>query len=139
MTTSDVHTTPTFTLDWKAAVWAGLVAGAVFLMVEMAMVALTGGSPWDPPRMMAAIVLGKGVLPPPATFDMMIMMAAMAVHFMLSVLLGFVAAFGFARWRPGLGVGALAGGVFGLALYVVNFFGMVLAWTYLKLARPRLV
>lgn len=162
MTTSDVRASPAFTLDWRAATWAGLVAGAVFLTVEMALVAMSGDSPWGPPRMMAAIVLGKSVLPPPATFDMIVMLVAMAVHFILSVLLGFVLALGFAatRRRLSLGAATLIGGVFGLAVYLVNFyaltalfpwfamarnlisiaghilFGAVLGWTYAKLARP---
>lgn len=38
----------------------------------------------------AAIVMGKEVLPPPATFDMSIMMVAMMVHFVLSVIAAFV-------------------------------------------------
>lgn len=37
--------------DWKAAIWAGIIAGAVFMMLEMIMVPLSlGGSPWGPPR-----------------------------------------------------------------------------------------
>lgn len=36
--------------DWKAAVWAGLVAGLVFMMVEMLLVWLVQGmSPWGHP------------------------------------------------------------------------------------------
>lgn len=45
-------------LNAKAAVWAGLIAGLIFMMMEMILVWLTGGSPWGPPRMMAAIVMG---------------------------------------------------------------------------------
>lgn len=72
----------------KAGALAGLIAGAVFMMMEMGLVAMAGDSPWGPPRMIAAIVMGEGVLPPPATFDLMILMAAMAVHFMLSIVIG---------------------------------------------------
>ena len=54
----------------KAALWAAIIAGIVFMMLEMIMVPVfMGGSPWGPPRMIAAIGMGKGVLPPPATFD----------------------------------------------------------------------
>jgi hypothetical protein len=41
------------------------------MMLQMGLVALAGDSPWGPPRMIAAIVMGEGVLPPPATFDLM--------------------------------------------------------------------
>lgn len=30
--------------DWKAAIWAGIIAGAVFMMLEMIMVSLWAGS-----------------------------------------------------------------------------------------------
>ena len=73
-------------VDWKAATWSGIIAGFVFLVLEMVMVPLFGGgSLWGPPRMMAAIVLGKGVLPPPATFDFGIVMVAMGLHLVLSI------------------------------------------------------
>jgi hypothetical protein len=72
--------------DWKAAAWAGVIAGVVFMMAEMIMVmAFEGQSPWAPPRMIAAMVLGQGVLPPPAVFDIKILMAAMMIHFPLAV------------------------------------------------------
>lgn len=71
---TDMRTAPSCGVDRKTGIGAGVVAGAVFMMVEAGMLAMTGQSPWGPPRMMAAIVLSKGVVPPPATFDMMIMM-----------------------------------------------------------------
>ena len=70
--------------NWAAAIWAGVIAGAVFMMLEMIMVPLfLGMSGWGPPRMIAAIVVAQGVLPPPATFDSGILMVAMMVHFVL--------------------------------------------------------
>lgn len=45
--------------DWKVAIWSGLTAGLVFLMLEMLLVRVFQGmSPWAPLRMMAAMVLG---------------------------------------------------------------------------------
>ncbi|MCA1749143.1 MAG: hypothetical protein LC634_06290 [Sphingomonadales bacterium] len=149
-------------IEWRAAIWAGLIAGLVFLVLEMTLVAtIGGGSPWGPPRMMAAMVMGKGVLPPPATFDMTIVMVAMAVHFFLSVALA--AIFGllvgmFSRTLPimlGLGL------VFGLGVYAIDFylftglfpwfamarnaitllshavFGIVIGWVYHQLGSDR--
>lgn len=159
MTHSEIRSRPALSIYWKAAIWAGLIAGAVFMMLEMALIALIGESPWAPPRMMAAIVLGEGVLPPPATFDPMIFMTAMAVHMALSLVLAFVLAVGLGLVRRGLGVALLIGAAYGLAVYVVNFygftqlfpwfamarnlitigshavFGVVAAWIYVKLAR----
>lgn len=37
-------------LDWKAAIWAGVIAGVVFMMLEMVLVGTIGGqSPWGRP------------------------------------------------------------------------------------------
>jgi hypothetical protein len=55
--------------DWSAAVWAAVIAGVVFMMAEMLMVMFfMGQSPWGPPRMIAAMMMGTNVLPPPADF-----------------------------------------------------------------------
>lgn len=121
-------------VDWSAAVWAGVVSGAVFMMLEMAMVPMfMGGSPWGPPRMIAAMVMGDGVLPPPATFDLTILMVAMVVHFVLSVAFALVLALLVARLiaGPALAVGA----AFGLALYLVNFYGMTAIFPWFAMAR----
>lgn len=70
--------------------------------------------------MIAAMILGKGVLPPPATFDTGIVMAAMVVHFMLVIVYGLIAGWIVHRLN---GVSALLiGAVFGLALYFINFY-----------------
>jgi len=143
--------------DFKAGALAGVVAGLVFMMMEMGLVAATTGSPWGPPRMIAAIVMGKGVLPPPATFDLTVLMAAMAVHFFLAILLGLVWAV-LAGRLSGM-VALLVGAGFGLVVYGIGFyamtpvfpwfamargcigivshiaFGVVLAWAYLRFRR----
>jgi hypothetical protein len=42
----------------KAAILAGLIAGVVFMMLEMILVPVfMNGSPWAPPRMIAAIIM----------------------------------------------------------------------------------
>lgn len=124
----------TYTPDWPAAIYSGLIAGAIFMMLEMAMVPLfLGGSAWGPPRMIAAIVLGREVLPPPATFDFGVLMAAMAVHFALSVL--YAVAFDWVTERLGLGVTVLLGALFGLALYFINFYGFTAVFPWFAGAR----
>lgn len=117
----------------KAGALAGLIAGAVFMMMEMGLVAMAGDSPWGPPRMIAAIVMGEGVLPPPATFDLMILMAAMAVHVMLSIVIGVM--FAFVARRFGLVMAVVAGAVVGLGLYVVNFYGFTAIFPWFAMAR----
>lgn len=110
--------------------------------------------------MMAAIVMGETVLPPPASFDLTIFMVPMIVHFALSVVLAFPLAWAIYRWHLSLGATLALGAAFGLLIYLVNFypvtaalfpwfamarnwitirshivFGNVLAWAYLGLAR----
>ena len=153
-------TAPRDRIDPKAATWSGLIAGVVFMMMEMILVAVTGGSPWGPPRMMAAMVMGETVLPPPASFDLVVFMVAMIVHFVLSVILAFPLAWAISRWQLSFGTALALGAAFGLLIYLVNFypvtailfpwfamarnwitisshivFGLVLAWAYLALAR----
>jgi len=149
---------------WKAGAWAGVIAGLVFLMLEMVLVWMAQGqSPFGPPHMMAAMVLGKEVLPPPDTwapFDPKIMMMAMMIHFPVSIAYGLLGAWLVHRfdWAAGLMIGA----ALGLAIYIVNFymiapvafpwfemgrnwvgafshlmFGAVLAGAYIALRRPR--
>jgi len=151
--------------DWKAGAWAGVIAGLAFLMLEMVLVWMARGqSPWGPPHMMAAMVLGKEVLPPPGTwapFDLKIMMTAMMIHFPVSIVYGLIGAWLVHRfdWTGALMIGA----ALGLAIYIVNFymvapvafpwfvmgrnwigafshimFGAILGGVYIALRRPRL-
>ncbi len=123
-------------LNWKAAAWAGVIAGLVFLMLEMALVAaLQGQSPWGPPRMMAAIIMGKDVLPPPATFDFGIMMVTMMLHMTLSILLGFAFGWLHSLLRMNLVITLIAGTVFGLVIYFVNFYLFTALFPWFAMAR----
>lgn len=145
---------------WSAAIGAGLLAGVVFLILEMVMVPVfLHGSPWGPPRMIGAIALGKSVLPPPATFTLGVFLTAVVVHFLLSVIYAII--LGAIVHRMGMGMAILVGGGFGLLLYIANFyvltalfpwfanarnwvtifahllFGLIAAWAYKGLARSR--
>lgn len=121
-------------VDWSAAVWAGIIAGAIFMVLEMLMVPIfLGGSPWGPPRMIGAIAMGRDVLPPPATFDIGVLMAAMVVHFILSIL--FVLVLAWIVYRLGFGAALAVGAVFGLVLYLVNFYGFTALFPWFAMAR----
>lgn len=105
---------------WWAGAFAGIIAGLVFMMMEMALIWLVKGeSPWGPPRMMAAMIMGQGVLPPPATFDIGIMMMAMMVHMVMSIIYGLTGAWIVHRFD--LRIALLIGAVYGFAIYVINF------------------
>lgn len=148
-------------VNWKAAIIAGLVAGLVFMVLESVLVATIGGqSPWGPPRMVAAMAMGKDVLPPPATFDMGIIMVAMMIHFPLSIVYAVVPGWAISHWRLNLMTSLIVGTIFGLSIYFVDFylmtgifpwfamarggisifvhvvFGLLLGWTYYAMANP---
>ena len=132
MVTSNV--TARQSIDWSSAIWSGIIAGAVFMMLEMVMVPMfMGGSPWGPPRMIAAIGMGKAVLPPPDTFALVPMMVAMAIHFMLAIVLAVVLALFVNRME--IGMAALAGAVFGLVVYLINFYGLTAFFPWFEMAR----
>jgi hypothetical protein len=124
--------------NWRAALWAGLIAGVVFLVLEMVMVPIfLGGSPWDPPRMMAAIVLGERVLPMPGEtpppLNASVVLAALGVHFVLSTIYALILSALVARVPSGA---AIAVGVaFGLTLYIVNFYGFTALFPWFAMAR----
>lgn len=130
----DTTTVTTAAINWKAAIIAGIIAGAIFMALEMILVPLIGGgSPWGPPRMIGAIALGKDVLPPPADFALMPVMAAMIVHFILSIVFAVILALVVSRL--GLGIAILIGAVFGLVLYFVNFYGFTAIFPWFAMAR----
>ncbi len=108
-------------VDWSAAVWAGLIAGAVFLLLNLFLIPqFVGANAHVIIRLMASIVMGESILAPPATFHAGATVAAVAVHFTLSVLYSLVIAYIIHRW--GLVVGFLGGAALGLALYAINFY-----------------
>ncbi len=126
-------------IDWKAAIWAGVIAGIVFIMLEMALVTFVQGmSPWGPHRMMAAVVMGEGVLPPPETFDLMIVMVAMMVHLVMSILLGVILGFVISRLALNLAASIAAGTLFGVVVYYVNFYGATAMFPWFAMARGQI-
>ncbi len=125
--------------DWKATILAGLIAGLVFIVMEMVLVPLVGGgSPLGPPKMIAGILLGPDVLPMPdvpPTFDLSIFLIGMIVHFVLAVVLAIIFVLIINRMNLRLGAAIGAGAVFGLAVYVVNFYGFTAIWPWFEMAR----
>lgn len=158
MSDVDVADAPSARPVWSAALAAGAIASIVFLVLEMLLLPLAAGmSPWVATRMIAAILLGQGVLPPPATFDPLVFFVALLLHLALSLLYALV----FVRllWRLRTSSLLLAGIAFGIVLYLVNFhvftllfpwftelrglpslvvhavFGLVVAWVYSAFSR----
>lgn len=124
-------------VDPKAAVISGVLAGLVFVALMMTLLPLAvGGTPWGPPRMIAAIVMGREVLPPPgmaATFSLGVFLVAVIVHLVLSVIYAFIGGLAFHRLRMGEAVAV--GGLLGLALYAINFHGFTALFEWFLEAR----
>ncbi len=149
-------------VDIKAALLAGLLAGVVDLALLAASAWTQGQNVWVNMRHTAAILMGTGVLPPPATFDLLLFIVSTIVHFGLSMIYGVIVAFFVrkANWTIGLIIGVAVG----FGIYVVNYyvfapllfpwliesrsgmvptlihpvFGMIAAAAYLKLRRATL-
>jgi hypothetical protein len=85
--------------------------------------------------MMAAIVMGDGVLPPPATFDFGIVMVAMMIHMMLSIILATVLGLVIARRTLSMMASMVAGAIFGVVVYYVNFYGATAMFPWFAMAR----
>ena len=112
-------------VDWSAAVWAGVIAGAVFLVLNLVLTPLAfGGNAWVVIRLLASVVMGEGVLAPPATFDPVITLVALLIHFALSIVFALLLAIIIHRW--GFITGVILGALFGLALYGINFYTLTL-------------
>ena len=73
------------------------------------------------------------MLPPPATFGVLIVLIATLIHFALSIAYGFALAYLLAR--SGRGASTLTGALFGLALYAVNLYGFTTLFPWFAQAR----
>ncbi|WP_349742524.1 hypothetical protein [Roseateles cavernae] len=115
--------------DWPAAVVAGLVAGAVAMVMDLLWTTLMqGGNPWHTSHQVAAMLLGSELLQGPTqAFSLGVVATAMAIHYALGIVFGCIVAFivtGF-HYEGSLPMLEIVGGLFGIALYFINFYGMV--------------
>ena len=116
-------------VDWSAALWAGLISGIVFLLLNAVLLPIVvGGNSWIPLRYLASIVLGARVLPPPATFDITVLIVSVLVTLAISILYAVLLAIIIHRW--GLLLGIVLGGLFGLAIYAINYYTLTLLFPW---------
>ena len=124
-------------MTFSAAVYAGLSAGIIATVVQIALWSVFADALpailFRDARFAAAIVMGRKVLPPPASFDWTVMLVATLVHFALSVAYGLALSALIARLRtlPSM----LAGAAFGLCLYGVNMYGFTAVFPWFQAAR----
>ena len=120
--------------EWGPAIWASVVAGLVFAVIEMALAwAVKGQSPWAPLHMIGAIGLGPAALTPSDTFDLKIVSVAVAIHMALAILYGIILAFIVQQLNTTAAV--VVGALYGLALYLINFYGFTRLYPWFADAR----
>jgi hypothetical protein len=124
-------------LSWMRAATAGLVAGVV---ATIAQIVLWSAYTDDLPtilsrdaRLTAAILMGPGVLPPPSTFDLKIMIVATVIHVGLSIAYSLILVL--AIHRLGTILALFSGLVFGLFLYVINMYGVTAVFPWFAAVR----
>jgi uncharacterized membrane protein YagU involved in acid resistance len=125
-------------LNWRAAIAAGMVAGIVATGVQIAFwwLFLDDALPWNlyrDARLTAAMLLGPEVLPPPSTLDWTVMAVATFIHFMLSIAYSLVLAC--LICRLGMMLSLAMGLIYGLGIYVVNMYGVTFIFPWFSEVR----
>jgi hypothetical protein len=108
--------------DWSIGALAGFGAGGIVMVLEIAFAAATGADPWRTPRLIAALVLGSEALQF-AGYSLAVVIAALAVHYLLGTFFGLVLAAVIAPFRLDSSTVMVigAGAIFGMLLYLFNF------------------
>ncbi len=120
--------------DWSASGWAGLIAGGAFIVIQTSFTSLfNGDANVDAIRQIAAIALGKSVLPAPSPFTALVFMAAMGVHMIMSLIYARVLA-AIVHGKPAERA-ILIGAGFGAILYVINFYAFTNVFPWFAVSR----
>lgn len=121
----------------SAAVCAGIAAGILATVVQIALWSVFADALptilFRDARFAAAILLGRGVLPPPASFNGPVMLVATLVHFTLSIAYGLALSPLISRLRTAPSL--LAGAAFGLCLYGINMYGFTAVFPWFEATR----
>lgn len=116
---------PAGRIPLSCTICAGVAAGIAATVAQVLLwLAFTTDFPailYRDARFTAALVLGRGVLPPPAAFHATVWVAATLVHFGLSIVYAAVLLMLVERLPRVAALGA--GALFGVVLYGVNLYG----------------
>lgn len=117
---------------WLPALYAGVAAGIFSTVAQIILWWLfldeLPSILYRDARFAAAIILGKGVLPPPATLDWYVMFIATLLHFGLSIAYAIILS-----WLiRGIDItnSLIAGGLYGLGLFLMNMYGFVMIFPW---------
>ena len=124
------------TPDWGVAAVCGLAAGAVLMVLDMIFSSVVGdGGPWRTSHMIAPIFLGPEVLKAPGYhFSVGIVAVALAAHYALGIVLSLVlvAVLTPLNLDETFAKSLMAGVVFGVVLYLMNFHGLARWFPWLR-------
>lgn len=102
---------------YAAGITASLIAEAVFIAVNMPILAVMGKDAWAVARMPASLVAGPSVMEPPGFVPADVLLG-LGMHVALGILVGVV----YAVLLPRLGVSPIVGGLIaGAVLYLLGF------------------
>jgi hypothetical protein len=108
-------------MDWGAAGWAGLAAGAAFVLLQtFSGLVFGGGGSTEAVRRLASVALGESVLSIEAPFTGLVFFAAAIVHIPLSLIYARVLAAMIHKLK--MSTALAVGAAFGAALYFVNYY-----------------
>lgn len=114
--------------DWVAAAVAGLVAGAVAMVIDLLWTTLVlGANPWHTAHQVAALLLGPDtLLGDTQSFKVGIVAVALLIHYLLGMLFGGLVAYvatGY-QYEGSLPMLELLGASLGLVLFLLNFYAL---------------
>jgi len=118
--------------DWMAAAVAGFVAGAALMVLELLWsAAVHPDNPWAITHRIAAITMGRDVLQATG-FALPVVAVALLTHYVLGIVFGLVlgALMASFRFDSSNGMVAASGAVFGILVYLFDFYGMVGAFPW---------
>ena len=116
-------------VDWSSSLWAGVIAGLIFLLANLFWLPqVMGGNAWVIIRLLASLMMGKAILAPPATFHLGALVIGLITHFTLSISYACLIAFLIHRW--GLLTGIFLGAMLGAVIYVINIYSLTLLFPW---------
>lgn len=113
--------------DWTVAVVSGFAAGAVLMVLELVWsTIIMGASPWATSHMVAALTMGQDALQS-TDFNLLIVAAALITHYVVGIVFALILSFLIVSFHfdTSVGMALLTGAVFGVVMYLFNFYGMV--------------
>ena len=107
-------------VDWSGAFWAGLISGGFTFILCLLFSGILVKSPWFYIRLVSSLVFGSRVLLTPTTFDFGYLLAGLALHMTLAVLITMLIAIIVHKY--GILISVVGGALIGLAVYTIGFY-----------------